>query len=72
MARRADRVDEEGWAQTRNIEFAIYNTSINSMNGKKNFRKVKKPSDLYKLPSDPEEKVVTGKAAGKLLDSLTK
>ena len=60
------------WARTRNIEFALYNTSINAMNGKQNFRKLRKPSDLYSLSIDKKEEPVTGKEAIKLLDSITK
>ena len=38
------------WERTRNIELANYSSTI-SMNGKQAF-KLKKPSDLYELPTD--------------------
>ena len=37
---------------TRNIEFAIYNSTYAGMSGTRPFKKIKKPSDVYKLPSD--------------------
>ena len=40
------------WEHTRNIEFAQYNVQYNSMNGKKIFKNLKRPRDLYELPSD--------------------
>ena len=40
------------WQRTRNIEFAQYNVQYNAMNGKKIFKNLKKPRDLYELPSD--------------------
>ena len=36
----------------RNIEFAIYNTTFAGANGERPFKKIRKPEDLYKLPSD--------------------
>ena len=38
------------WERTRNIELATY-SSVITMNGKQAF-KLKKPSDLYALPTD--------------------
>ena len=61
----------DNWVRARNIEFATYNASVNPMNGKQNFRKLKKPSDLYRLPTDEKEKPITGQAAQDLLDSIT-
>lgn len=49
-----EREEEQLWLRNRQIEFALYNTSVNAMNGKKNFPGVKKPSDLYKLGLDIE------------------
>ena len=46
---------ENLWLVGRQIEFANYCSSVNSMNGKQNFKKLKKPSDLYSLPSDKIE-----------------
>lgn len=40
------------WDKTRNIEFAVYNSTFAGMSGKKVFDKVRKPSDLYRLPID--------------------
>jgi hypothetical protein len=40
------------WDKTRNIEFALYNTTFAGMSGKKVFDKLKKPRDLYSLPID--------------------
>ena len=41
----------------RRLEFAIYNTCFAGMNGDKPFKKLKKPEDLYKLPSEMIKKV---------------
>lgn len=43
--------EEQFWLGVRNIEFANYNTAF-GFNGKKIFREIKKPKDLYELPSD--------------------
>ncbi len=40
------------WDKTRNIEFAVYNSTFAGMSGKKVFDKVRKPRDLYTLPTD--------------------
>ena len=40
------------WQRTRNIEFALYNVQYGAMNGKKIFKNIKSPQDLYTLPSD--------------------
>ena len=42
--------------QTRNIEYSNYATTF-GFNGKKIFRSIKKPKDLYTLPSE-ERKIV--------------
>ena len=36
----------------RNIEFAAYATTFAGMSGERPFKKIKKPADLYKLPTD--------------------
>ena len=36
----------------RNLEFAIYTTTFAGMSGVQVYKGIKKPSDLYKLPSD--------------------
>ena len=36
----------------RNLEFTMYNTTFAGMNGVKPFKKIRKPKDLYSLPSD--------------------
>ena len=57
---------------TRNIEFSNYNTAYAGMNGKRVFKKIKRPSDLYKLPSDSvNELKVDKKAFESALDQLT-
>ena len=43
---------EHEWFLTRQLEFAIYRSSIGGMSGKPNFKTVKKPQDLYVLPSE--------------------
>ena len=43
---------EQLWVLTRQIEFATYRSSIGGMSGKPNFKSVKKPTDLYVLPTD--------------------
>ena len=60
------------WTRTRNIEFSNYSASVNSMNGKQNFKKLKKPTDLYKLQTDTKEIGLSGKAAESAIDSLIK
>ena len=40
------------WERTRNVEFANYNVQYNFTTGKKVFKSIKKPSDLYELPTD--------------------
>ena len=47
---------EQLWILTRQLEFAAYKTSIGGMSGKPNFKGLKKPQDLYKLPSDKKAK----------------
>lgn len=45
--------EEQKWLRTRNIEFAlIQNAKATSMSKHPPFRSIKKPTDLYKLPSD--------------------
>lgn len=40
------------WDKVRNLEFAAYNTTFAGMNGERPFKKIRKPKDLYKLPTD--------------------
>ena len=40
------------WQKTRRIEFAMYDTQFGGFSGKKIFKSLKSPSDLYALPSD--------------------
>lgn len=42
------------WERTRNIEFSLYNVQYNGMSGKKLFKNIRKPRDLYGLPIDNE------------------
>lgn len=41
----------------RQLEFAIYNTTFAGMSGERPFKNIKKPKDLYTLPTD-QTKVV--------------
>lgn len=45
------------WELNRQIEFAIYNTTFAGMSGERPFKNIKKPKDLYRLPTD-QTKVV--------------
>ena len=54
MAQAFRTQDELSWMQTRNIEYANYATTF-SMNGKRVFRSIKKPKDLYTLPSEDRQ-----------------
>jgi hypothetical protein len=40
------------WDKVRNLEFASYNTAFAGMSGERPFKKVRKPTDLYRLPTD--------------------
>ena len=40
------------WEKVRNIEFSAYNTQYGAMSGKKIFKDMKSPKDLYTLPYD--------------------
>lgn len=53
----------------RSLEFALYNTSFRGMNGEKSYKKIAKPSDLYKLSTDSEVKTegLSGDAANDFL-----
>ena len=51
MAQSYQHQTEESWMQTRNLEYASYTTTF-GMNGKKIFKGIKKPQDLYKLPTE--------------------
>ena len=46
------------WERTRNLEFSLYNVQYNQMNGKKMFKALKRPRDLYELTSDKPITVV--------------
>lgn len=57
------------WYRARNIEFANYSSQIN-MNGKKAF-KMNKPSDLYLLGAEKDNKtILKGDAANDYLQKL--
>ena len=47
-----ENMREHEWFLTRQLEFAVYRSSIGGMSGKPNFKTVKKPQDLYVLPSE--------------------
>ena len=40
------------WEMVRAIEFAAYNTTFAGMSGERPFKKIKKATDLYRLPTD--------------------
>jgi hypothetical protein len=40
------------WDKVRNLEFASYATTFAGMSGERVFKKINKPTDLYKLPTD--------------------
>jgi hypothetical protein len=44
--------DTKLWDKVRNLEFTTYNTAFAGMSGERPFKKIKKPSDLYRLPTD--------------------
>ena len=52
MFKARENVLERDDIKSRDLEFAIYNTCFAGMNGDRPFKKIKKPSDLYRLPSD--------------------
>ena len=47
------------WERTRNLEFSIYSSTVN-FDGKQVF-KVKKPIDMYSLPTDKRSKIKPAK-----------
>ena len=40
------------WERIRYIAYSNMISSINSMNGKPNFKSIKKPTDIFTLPQD--------------------
>ena len=52
LAKKVSNDEEHLLMLTRNIEFANYNTCFAGMNGTKVYKNIKRPRDLYKLPSD--------------------
>ena len=46
------------WERTRNIEFSMYSTQFNPMNGKQVFKNIKQPQNLYKLPTDKKQEPI--------------
>ena len=53
---RSSELERESYYKRR-IEFAIYNTCFAGMNGDQPFKKIKKPQDLYLLPSEQVKSV---------------
>ena len=47
-----DNAEQMEWQRARRIEFAIYNSQYGAMNGKKIFKNIKSPKDVYPLVSD--------------------
>lgn len=43
------------WELTRQVEFALYNTTFVGMSGERPFKNIKKTTDLYRLPIDQVE-----------------
>ena len=52
LVQRYENQENSLWTKVRNIEYANYNTAFAGMNGTRPFKSIKKPTDLYKLPSD--------------------
>ena len=52
---RFNKLENKTNVRVRAIEFALYNASTND------FKKIKKPSDLYPLPGDSDNKALDGK-----------
>lgn len=67
LAKNVGHNKENELISQRNLEFAIYNTTFAGINGEKVYRKIKKPEDLYRLPSDKVEKPLSGEAANAAL-----
>ncbi len=40
------------WERTRQLEFTMYATTFAGMSGEQVYKKIKRPVDLYKLPTD--------------------
>ena len=40
------------WEMIRAVEFSAYNTTFAGMSGERPFKKIKKATDLYRLPTD--------------------
>ena len=44
--------ENKEWERARYIAYVTMISSINSMNGKSNFKHIKKPTDIFTLPQD--------------------
>ena len=51
LSQQQEKIKEIELENIRYLAFTIYSSSVNAMNGKKNFG-IKKPEDLFTLPSD--------------------
>ena len=49
--------------------FSVYDTTI-TMDGKRAFKSINQPSDLFNLPTDPLPEVLEGDAAAEALKQL--
>ena len=52
MAKAWENAQYREWERIRNLEFTMYNVQYQPMSGKKMFKTIKKPRDLYPLPTD--------------------
>lgn len=54
------------------MAYAVYSSVINQMNGKQAFKKIRKPSDVFPLPTDAAERPMSDKEAEAFLTSIAK
>ena len=55
LSQQQEKIKEIELENVRYLAFSIYSSSVNAMNGKKNFG-IKKPEDLFVMPSDVKRK----------------
>lgn len=66
--------ESEEWKKYRYLAFTIIDSTFAGMNGTKVNKKLKRPEDMFKLPTDVKEKKITlsGDEANEFLKSITK
>ena len=47
-----EKITSREWERTRQLEYTMYTTTFAGMSGEQVYKKLKKPLDLYKLPTD--------------------